>query len=103
MAVRVASATAVASATSPPVAPLVGASAVAASTARVAMGDDLVIVASSCSAVASLRGSTGCYTSTVQIGRQLSSSTVTTEVCTTTCGFVPGGGGGAERPCWRLA
>jgi hypothetical protein len=73
---------------------MVGASAVAASTARVAVRDDLAIAASSCSAVATLRGSAGCCTSTVGLGRQLGSSTVTTEVRAATCGFVvalPGG------------
>jgi hypothetical protein len=93
MVVRVASAAAVASATSPPVGPLVGASTVAASAARVAMRGDLTVAASCRSAVATLRGSTGCCTSTVGIGRQLSSSTVTTEVRAATCGFIPGGGG----------
>jgi hypothetical protein len=92
VAVRVASAAAVASATSPPVGPLVGASAVAASAARVAVRDDLTVAASSRSAVSTLRGSTGRCTGTVGIGRQLSSSTVTTEVCAATCGFVPGEG-----------
>jgi hypothetical protein len=68
---------------------MVGASAVAASAARVAVGDDLTIV------VASLRGSAGICTSTVGLGRQLGSSTVTAEVSTATCSFVvavPGGG-----------
>jgi hypothetical protein len=95
MVVRVASAAAIASATGPPVSPMVGASAVAASTTRVAMGDDLTITASSCGAVASLRGSTGVCTSTVGLGRQLGSSTITAEVRAATCGFVvavPGGG-----------
>jgi hypothetical protein len=92
VAVRVASAAAVASATSPPVGPLVGASVVTASSTRVAMRDDLTVAASSRGAVATLRGSTGRCTSTVGIGRQLSSSTVTTEVRAATCGFVPGGG-----------
>jgi hypothetical protein len=59
MAVRVASAAAIASATGPPVSPMVGASVVAASAARVVMGDDLTIAASDCSAVASLRGCVG--------------------------------------------
>jgi hypothetical protein len=96
VAVRVASAATIASAIGPPVSPMVGASTVAASAARVAMRDDLTIAASSRSAVATLRGSVGRCTSTVGIGRQLSSSTVTTEVRTATCGFVvtvPGGGG----------
>jgi hypothetical protein len=59
------------------------------------MRDDLAIAVSSCSAVASLRGSAGRCTSMVGIGRQLGSSTVTTEVRAVTCGFVvavPGGG-----------
>jgi hypothetical protein len=101
VAVRVASAAVIASATGPPVGPIVGASAVAASTARVEVGDDLTIGASSCGAVASLRGSTSVCTSTVGLGRQLGSSTVTAEVRAATCGFVPGGGA-AERPCCRL-
>jgi hypothetical protein len=73
---------------------MVGASAVVAVAARVAMGDDLAITASSRGAVASLRGSAGVCTSTVGLGRQLASSTVTTEVRAATCGFVvavPGG------------
>jgi hypothetical protein len=90
--VRVASTAAVASATSPPVGPLVGASAVAASAARVTMRDDLTVTAGSRSTVATLRGSTDRCTSTVGIGRQLSSGTVTTEVHAATCGFIPGGG-----------
>jgi hypothetical protein len=96
VAVRVALATAIASATGPPVGPVVGASAVAASTVRVAVGDDLMIVASSCSTVASLRGSASFCPSTVGLGRQLGSSMVTAEVSTTTCSFVvavPSGGG----------
>jgi hypothetical protein len=95
VAVRVASAAAIASATGPPVGSVVGAFAVTASAARVAMRDDLTIAASSCGAVASLRGSTGVCTSTVGLGRQLASSTVTAEVRAATCGFVvvvPGGG-----------
>jgi hypothetical protein len=95
VAVRVASAAAIAPATGPPVGSMVGASAVAASAARVAIGDDLTIAASSCGAVASLRGSAGVCTSTVGLSRQLGSSTVTTEVHAATCGFVvavPGGG-----------
>jgi hypothetical protein len=54
VAVRVASAAAIASATGPPVVPMVGASAVAASDARVVVGDNLTIASSSCGAVASL-------------------------------------------------
>jgi hypothetical protein len=95
VAIRVASAAAIASAIGPPVGPMVGPSPVAASAAWVAMRDDLTIAASSCSAVASLRGSAGRCTSTVGIGRQLGSSTVATEVRAATCGFVvavPGGG-----------
>jgi hypothetical protein len=95
VAIRVASAATIASAAEPPVSPMVGASAVAASAARVAMRDDLTIATSSCSAIATLRGSAGRCTSTVGIGRQLGSSTVTTEVRAATCGFVvavPGGG-----------
>jgi hypothetical protein len=103
VAIRVASATAIA--TAPSIGPMVGASAIAASTARVAMRDDLTIAASSCSAVATLRGSAGRCTSMVRIGRQLGSSTVTTEVRSTTCGFVVAvpGGGAAERPYYQLA
>jgi hypothetical protein len=84
----VASAAAIASATGPPVGPMVGACAVAASAARVAVGDDLTIATSSCAAVASLRGSTGVCTSTVGLGRQLGSSTVTAEVRAAICSFV---------------
>jgi hypothetical protein len=54
MAVRVASAAAISSATGPPVGAVVGASAVAASAARVAVGDDLTTTGSSCGAVATL-------------------------------------------------
>jgi hypothetical protein len=92
VAVRVASAAAIASATGPPVGPMVGASTVAASAARVAVRDDLAIAAGS--AVATLRGSAGVRTSTIGLGRQLGSSTVTAEVCAATCGFVVPGGGG---------
>jgi hypothetical protein len=88
VAIRVASTAAIASATSPPVSPMIGASAVAASAARVAMRDDLAIAASSCSAVATLRVSAGRCASTVGIGRQLGLSTVTTDVRTATCCFV---------------
>jgi hypothetical protein len=80
-----ASAAAIASATGPPVSPMVGASAVAASAVRVAMRDDLTIGASDCSAVVSLRGSAGCCASTVGVGWQLRSSTVTIEVRAATC------------------
>jgi hypothetical protein len=58
VAVRVVSTAATASATGPPVGPMVGASAIATAAARVAVRDDLTIAASSCSAVATLRGST---------------------------------------------
>jgi hypothetical protein len=88
VAVRVASAAAITPATGPPVSPVVGASVVAASATRVAMRDNLVIAVSSCSAVATLRGSAGRCASTVGIGWQLSSSTVTTDVRTATCCFV---------------
>jgi hypothetical protein len=54
VAVRVAPAAAIASATGPSVGAMVGVSAVAASAARVAVGDDLMIAGSSCSAIASL-------------------------------------------------
>jgi hypothetical protein len=56
------------------------------------MRDDLTIAASGRNAVATLGGSTGRCTSTVGIGRQLSSSTVTAEIRAAACGFVPGGG-----------
>jgi hypothetical protein len=88
VAIRVASAAVIASATSPPVSPMVAASAVAASAAWVAMRDDLAIATSGCGAVATLKGSAGCCTSTVGVGRQLSSSTVATEVRTATCCFI---------------
>jgi hypothetical protein len=74
---------------------MVGASAVAACAARVAVGDDLTTAGSSCGAVASLRGSADVCMSTVGLGQQLGSSTVTAEVGTATCSFVvavPGGG-----------
>jgi hypothetical protein len=73
---------------------MVGASAIAAAAVRVAVRGDLTIAASSCSAVATLRGSTGVSTSAVGISRQLGSSTVAAEVSAATCGFivaVPGG------------
>jgi hypothetical protein len=95
VAIRVASASAIASATGPPVGPMVGASAVATSAARVVVGDDLAIAASSCSSVATLRESAGVCTSIVGLGRQLGSSTVTAEVRVATCGYVvtvPNGG-----------
>jgi hypothetical protein len=94
VAIRMASAASIAPATGPSVGPMVRASAVAASAARVAMRDDLTIAASSCSVVATLRGSAGRCTSKVGIGRQLGSSTVTTEVRAATCSFVVPGGGG---------
>jgi hypothetical protein len=96
VAVRVVSTAATAPATGPPVDPVVGASAIAAAAVRVAVRDDLTIAASSCSAVATLRGSAGVSTSAVGISRQLGSSTVAAEVSAATCGFVvavPGGGG----------
>jgi hypothetical protein len=70
VAVRVASADAIASASGPPVSPVVGASVVAASAARVTMRDDLAIAASSCGAVATLEGSASRCASAVGIGRQ---------------------------------
>jgi hypothetical protein len=88
VAVRMASIAAIASATGPAVGPMVGASAVAASAARFAVGDDLTIAGGSCGAVASLRGSAGVCTSTVGLGRQLASSTVAAEVRAATCSFV---------------
>jgi hypothetical protein len=54
VAIRVASAATIASATGPPVGAVVGAFAVAASVAKVAVGDDPTIAGSSCGAVASL-------------------------------------------------
>jgi hypothetical protein len=105
MAIRVASSVAIASATGPPVGSMVGASAVAASAIRVAVGDDLTIAGSSCGTVASLRGSAGVCTSTVGLGRQLGSSTVAAEVGTVTCSFVvavPGGGGWATLLSTRM-
>jgi hypothetical protein len=74
---------------------VVGASAIAATAIRVAVRDDLTIAASSCSAVATLRGSAGISSSAVGISRRLGSGTVAAEVSTATCGFVvavPGGG-----------
>jgi hypothetical protein len=88
VAVRVASAAAITSVPGRPVGHMVGASAVATSAVRVAVGDDLTIADSSSGAVASLRGSTGVCTSTVGLGRQLSSSTVAAEVGAATCSFV---------------
>jgi hypothetical protein len=67
---------------------MVGASAVAASAARLAVGDDLMIAGSSCGAVASLRGFAGICTSTVGLGRQLGSSMVAAAVGATTCSFI---------------
>jgi hypothetical protein len=62
------------------------------------MRDDLTITASSRSAVATLRGSAVRCTSTVRIGRQLGSSTITTEVCAATCGFIVSGEGRLSDP-----
>jgi hypothetical protein len=95
VAVRVVSTAATASATGPPVGPMVGASAIAAVAIRVAVRDDLTIATSSCSAIATLRGSAGVCAGAVGISRQLGLSTVAAEVCTATCSFVvavPGGG-----------
>jgi hypothetical protein len=74
---------------------MVGASAVAAATAkvatataRIAVRDDLAI------AIATLRGSAGVCTSTVGLSWQLGSSTITAEARAATCSFVvtiPGG------------
>jgi hypothetical protein len=64
VAVRVASAAAVATTPSSPVSPMVGAPAVAASTARIAVRDDLPVTTD---AVATMRGSTGCCPSTVGV------------------------------------
>jgi hypothetical protein len=94
--VRVASTAAVAAAAGPPVGFVVGASVVAAATVRVmtaaagrsTVRDDLAV------AVATLWGSAGVRASTVGLCRELSSSTVATEVSTVTCSFVvavPGG------------
>jgi hypothetical protein len=95
VAVRVVSTAATAPTTGPPVGPMVGASAITAAAARVAVRDDLTIATSSCSDVATLRGSTGVCTSAVGMSRQLGSSTVATEVSTATFSFVvavPDGG-----------
>jgi hypothetical protein len=54
VAVRVVSAAAITPATGPPVGAMVGASAVAASAARVAVGDDLTTTGISCGVVATL-------------------------------------------------
>jgi hypothetical protein len=64
MAVRVASAAAVASAPGSPASPVVGAPAVAASTARITMRDDLPVATG---AVATVRGSTSYCPSTVGV------------------------------------
>jgi hypothetical protein len=88
VAVRVASDAAIAPATGPLVGRMVRASVVAASTTRVEMRDDLAIAASSCGTVATLGGFASHCASTVGIGRQLSSSTITAEVSAVTCCFV---------------
>jgi hypothetical protein len=88
VAVRVASAAAIASAAGPPVSTVVGASAVAASATGFTMRDDRAIAVSGCSAVASLRWSAGRCAGAVGIGRQLSSRTVATSVRATTSCFV---------------
>jgi hypothetical protein len=67
---------------------MVGASAVAASAARVAVGDDLTIAGSDSGAVSSLRGSADVCPITVGLARQLASSTVATEVRAGTCSFI---------------
>jgi hypothetical protein len=105
VAVRVVSTAATASATGPPIGPMVGASTVAAATARVAVRDDLTIAASSCSVVATLRGTTSVCTSTVGLSRQLGSSTVTAEVRAATGSFVvavPGGRSLVDRVLTRM-
>jgi hypothetical protein len=66
MTVRVASTAAVATTPSSPVSPMVGAPAVAASTARIVVRDDLPVTTST---VATLRGSTGCCPSTIGVSR----------------------------------
>jgi hypothetical protein len=74
---------------------MVGASAIAAASIRVAVRDDLTVAVSGRNAVATLRGSAGVCTSAVGISRQLGSSTVAAGVCAATCSFivaVPGGG-----------
>jgi hypothetical protein len=86
--VRVVSTAVTAPAPGPPVGPVVGASAIAATAVRVTVRDDLTISASSCSAVATLRGTASVSTSTVGMSRQLGSSTVAAEVSAATCGFV---------------
>jgi hypothetical protein len=96
VAVRVVSTATTASSTGPPVGSMGGASTTTAATVRVAVRDDLTVAASSCSAVASLRGSARVGTSTVGLSRQLGSSTIAGEVSAATCGFVvavPNGGG----------
>jgi hypothetical protein len=90
VAVRVASASATAAATGPPVGSRVGASAiaatavgvVAAAAGRTAVGDDVAV------AVVTLWRSAGVGAMTVRLGWELSSSTVGTVVGTATCGFV---------------
>jgi hypothetical protein len=64
MTARVASAAAVANTPSSPVSSMVGAPAVAASAARIAVRDDLPVTTST---VATLRGSTSCCPSTVGV------------------------------------
>jgi hypothetical protein len=66
VAIRVASAAAVATAPSSPVGPMVGASAVAASTSRIAVRDNLPVTTS---VVATLRGSTSYCPSMVGVSR----------------------------------
>jgi hypothetical protein len=62
VAIRMASATMVATAPGSTVSPMVGAPAVVASAARIAVRDDLPVTTG---AVATMRGSTGCSLSTV--------------------------------------
>jgi hypothetical protein len=59
VAVRVASAAAVASAPGSPARPVVGAPAVAAAATKIAVRDDLTVGAGTAGAIATMRGSTG--------------------------------------------
>jgi hypothetical protein len=80
----VASAAAITSALGSPANPVVGAPAVAASTAMITVRDDLTVGASA----AAVGRSTSRCPGTVGVGRYLPSSTVATDVRTATCGFI---------------
>jgi hypothetical protein len=67
MVVRVASAAAVTSAPGSPASPVVGAPAVAASTARITLRDNLTVAAGAAGAVATMRGSTSRSPGTVGV------------------------------------